>query len=123
MNKEQQEAFFEIIHVVEQQNNGFFFLYGYDGTGKIFVWKALSDAIRSNGHIVLNVATSSIAALLLPNGCTVHSRFKIPLNITEDSVCNIKQGYSLERLVSKAKLVIWDEAPMLNRHCYEALDK
>ena len=26
------------------------------------------------------------------NGMTTHSRFKIPLNINEDSTCNIKQG-------------------------------
>ncbi|XP_016171553.1 ATP-dependent DNA helicase PIF1-like [Arachis ipaensis] len=83
----------------------------------------LSAAIRSEGHIVLNVASSGIASLLLPNGRTAHSRFKIPLDINEDSICCIKQGSSLARLVCKAKLIIWDEAPMLNKLCYELLDK
>ncbi|XP_015954983.1 uncharacterized protein LOC107479353 [Arachis duranensis] len=29
----------------------------------------------------------------------------------------------LARLISKAKLIIWDEAPMISKYCYEALDK
>ncbi|XP_025608030.1 uncharacterized protein [Arachis hypogaea] len=78
---------------------------------------------RCGGNIVLNVASSDIASLLLPNGRTAHSRFKIPLSINEDSICNIKPGTPLCKLICKAKLIIWDEAPMLSKYCYEALDK
>ncbi|RYR34831.1 hypothetical protein Ahy_A10g049884 isoform E [Arachis hypogaea] len=67
--------------------------------------------------------TSGIASLLLPNGRTAHSRFKIPLNIIENFVCNIKPGSPQAILLLKAKLIIWDEAPMVSRYCYEALDK
>jgi len=66
----------------------FFFLYGYGGTGKTFMWKTLSIAIRSKGLIVLNVAFSGIASLLLPGGKTTHSTFCIPLLINEHSTCN-----------------------------------
>lgn len=38
---------------------------------------------------VLCCASFGIAALLLPGGRTSHSRFKIPLEITESSMCNI----------------------------------
>ncbi|XP_061371567.1 uncharacterized protein LOC133314138 [Gastrolobium bilobum] len=44
---------------------------------------------RSNGEIILNVASSGIASLLLPGGQTAYSRFRIPIHITEDSTCNI----------------------------------
>ncbi|XP_057734110.1 uncharacterized protein LOC130949391 [Arachis stenosperma] len=101
----------------------FYFVYGYGGTGKTFLWRTLSASLRCEGKIVLNVASSGIASLFLPNGRTAHSKFKIPLNINEDSVCNLKQGSSLAKLVSRASLITWDEAPMLNKHCYEALDK
>ncbi|GAU50222.1 hypothetical protein TSUD_409010 [Trifolium subterraneum] len=37
------------------------------GIGKTFLWKTLSAALRSQGKIVLNVASSGIASLLLPN--------------------------------------------------------
>jgi ATP-dependent DNA helicase PIF1 len=49
-----------------------FFLYGYGGTGKTFIWRAISAAIRSRGAIVLTVASSGIAALLIPGGRTTH---------------------------------------------------
>ncbi|XP_016172826.1 uncharacterized protein LOC107615242 [Arachis ipaensis] len=42
--------------------------------GKTFLYRALSAAIRAKGEIVLNVASSGIASLLLPKGRTAHSR-------------------------------------------------
>jgi len=42
----------------------------------------------------------------------VHSRFAIPINVDENSTCNIKQGSPLAELIAKSKLIIWDEAPM-----------
>jgi ATP-dependent DNA helicase PIF1 len=111
------------MHAVDDGKGGVFFLYGYGGTGKTFVWKTLSAAIRSRGQIVLTVASSGIASLLLPGGRTAHSRFAIPLIPTEDSTCNIKQGSPLAELIIKTDLIIWDEAPMMNKYCFEALDK
>ncbi|XP_073022258.1 uncharacterized protein [Primulina eburnea] len=100
-----------------------FFVYGYGGTGKTFVWKTLSAYLRSKGEIVLNVASSAIASLLLPGGRTAHSRFAIPFNPNGESTCNIKQGSHLAELIVKSKLIIWDEAPMTHKFCFEALDK
>ncbi|XP_072088230.1 uncharacterized protein [Arachis hypogaea] len=110
---EQKYAFDKIVTVVYCNKGGFFFVYGHGGTGKTFIWNFISTEIRSRGDIVLKVASSGIASLLLPNGRTAHSRFKIPLNITENSVCNIKPGSPQAMLMLKAKLIIWDEAPMV----------
>ncbi|XP_019178819.1 PREDICTED: uncharacterized protein LOC109173952 [Ipomoea nil] len=82
----------------------------------------MSDALRSKGEIVLNVASSGIASLLL-HGCrTAHLRFAIPIAVNEVT-CNIKQGSPLAELIVKAKLIIWDEAPMMHKNCFEALDR
>nr|XP_016465484.1 PREDICTED: ATP-dependent DNA helicase pif1-like [Nicotiana tabacum] len=112
-----------VIPGVNENKGGFFFLYGFGGTGKTFIWRTLASAIRSRGDIVLTVASSGIASLLLPGDRTAHSRFVIPLNLTEDSTCNIKQGTPLANLIVKAKLIIWDEEPMMHKYCFEALDK
>nr|GEZ78358.1 ATP-dependent DNA helicase PIF1-like [Tanacetum cinerariifolium] len=40
-----------------------------------------------------------------------------------DSICHIAADSDLAELIRKAKLIIWDEAPMVNRHCYEAFDR
>ncbi|XP_057792143.1 uncharacterized protein LOC131008993 [Salvia miltiorrhiza] len=122
-NDEQRCVYDVIMKYVESKNSGLFFVYGYGGTGKTFLWKSLSAGIRCKGEIVINVASSGIASLLLPGGRTAHSRFKIPINVSEDSVCNIKQGSELAELIIIAKLIIWDEAPMMHKHCFEALDR
>nr|XP_029145225.1 uncharacterized protein LOC112718243 [Arachis hypogaea] len=123
LTDEQKEVYNKVITAVQTGKGGVFFLYGYGGTGKTFVWKTLASALRSRSHIVLTVASSGIASLLLPGGRTAHSRFAIPLNIDEFSTCNIKQGSALAELLIKTKLIIWDEAPMVNRFCIEALDR
>ncbi|GJV79230.1 ATP-dependent DNA helicase PIF1-like protein [Tanacetum coccineum] len=123
LTTEQRNTYDKIIKAVDKKSGGVFFLYGYGGTGKTFVWKTLSAAIRRRRDIVLNVASSRIAALLLPGGRTTHSRFAILINVNEDSTCFINIESDLARLIRKTKLIIWDEAPMVNKHCFEALDR
>ncbi|XP_035835779.1 uncharacterized protein LOC110888292 [Helianthus annuus] len=123
LNDEQLSVFEEILKAVDGDAGGVFFVYGYGGTGKTFLWKTLSATIRSKGQIVLNVASSGIASLLLTGGRTAHSRFHIPLNLTEDSVCHIKPDSDTARLLCETKLIIWDEAPMVHKHTFEALDR
>lgn len=79
--------------------------------------------MKAQGKIALAVASSGIASLLLPGGHTPHSRFKIPLDIHEHSLCSIKKNTHLAQLVQQTSLVIWDEAPVNHRHCFEALDR
>ena len=81
-----------IINVVNQQAGGMLFLYGYGGTGKTFMRKTLTSPLCSKGDIVLTVASSGIASLLLPNGRTTHSKFAIHVPILDNSTCNIHQG-------------------------------
>ncbi|XP_071714220.1 uncharacterized protein [Rutidosis leptorrhynchoides] len=123
LTTEQKTAYETIIDSIDNDDGGLFFLYGYGGTGKTFVWKTLAVAGRSRGDIVINVASSGIAALLLTGGRTAHSRFAIPINVLEDSFCSIKPDSELTALLNQAKLIIWDEAPMMHRHCFEALDR
>ncbi|XP_020977998.1 uncharacterized protein LOC107636092 [Arachis ipaensis] len=112
-----------VMDAAENGKGGVFFLYGYGGTSKTFVWKTLAAVLRSKSQVVLTVASSGIASLLLPGGRTAHSRFSIPLNLDEFSTCNIRQGSALAELLIKTKLIIWDEAPMVNRFCIKALDR
>ncbi|XP_019166929.1 PREDICTED: uncharacterized protein LOC109162699 [Ipomoea nil] len=65
---EKRHVYDTVLSDVVNAGCGLFFVYEYGGTGKIFVWKTLSAALRSEGHIVLNVASSGIASLLLPGG-------------------------------------------------------
>ncbi|XP_019158039.1 PREDICTED: uncharacterized protein LOC109154766 [Ipomoea nil] len=123
LTDEQLLIYNKVMVDVESNKGGLFFVYGYGGTGKTFLWRTMSAALRSKGEVVLNVASSGIASLLLPGGRTAHSRFSIHIAVNEDSTCNISQGSPLAELIIKAKLIIWDEAPMMHKHCFEALDR
>ncbi|XP_042027246.1 uncharacterized protein LOC121774434 [Salvia splendens] len=120
---EQLSVHVTIMSSVHSNDGGIFFVYGYRGTGKTFIWRSLSAGIRSKGNIVLNVASSGIAFLLFSGGRTTHSQFKIPINVNGDSMCNIKPGGALAELIVRAKLIIWDEAPMIHKHCIEVVDR
>lgn len=123
INFDQRIVYDKIMAAITNNMGGIFFVYGHGGTGKTFIWKTLSAAIRSRGEIVINVASSGIASLLLPGGRTAHSTFGIPILIKENSTCTIKQQSSKAELLIRSKLIIWDEAPMMHRYCFEALDK
>ena len=62
-------------------------------------------------------------SLLLPSGRTTHSKFRIPMPTLDDSVCNITQGSDLAEFLKVTSLIIWNEAPMAHKFCFEALDK
>lgn len=123
LNSDQRKVFDTIIDRVSFEKPGFFFVYGHGGTGKTFLWNAIISKIRSEQKIVLAIASSGVASLLLPRGRTAHSRFKIPIDISENSICSIRRGTILAELIQKTSLIIWDEAPMTHRRCFEALDR
>ncbi|XP_047087140.1 uncharacterized protein LOC124698742 [Lolium rigidum] len=123
LNAHQRKAYEEIVDCVMNKKPGFFFLSGHGGTGKTFVWKAILSFIRSRGKIALAVASSGVASLLLQGGRTAHSRFKIPIDIDETTLCDVKRGTNLSDLLIQCSLIIWDEAPMTHRHCFETLDR
>jgi len=120
---QQAQIYNRIIQAVNQNKGGMFFLYGYGGTGKTFIWKTLAASLRADNKIVVMVASSGIASLLLPGGRTTHSKLKIPVSIFEDSTCNIHQRTQLAELLNEASLIVWDEAPMAHKFCFEALDQ
>jgi len=72
---------------------------------------------------VLAIASSGIASLLLLGGKTAHSRFKILIDLQDDSTCNITQQMKVAKLVRKADLIIWDEAPMMHCRAFKAVDR
>ncbi len=51
------------------------------------------------------------------------SRFRIPIDFHNESICNITQQMKVVKLVRKADLIIWDEAPMMHRRAFEAVDR
>jgi len=129
LNPEQKNCFTEILNIVEkyEQNprgnhRSGFFLQGAAGTGKTFLYNCLCSYLRARGKIVLCVASSGIAAQLLPGGRTAHSRFKIPLSNALNSGCNMTSNSPLAQPIRKTSLIIWGEELMQHKSCFEAVN-
>lgn len=123
LNADQRAFYDSVIQCVYKKQSFLYFVSGHGGTGKTFLWNAILATLRAQDHVVLAVASYGVASLLLPGGRTAYSRFKIPLDIHENSICGIPRGTMLAGLILRTSLVIWDEAPMGHRHCFEALDR
>ena len=82
-----------------------FFLDAPAGNGKTFVENALIHKARSIGKIVLAVASSGIASLLLPHGTTAHSQFKIPIKLLDTSTCSVSAQSDLALLLKQADMI------------------
>ncbi|KAJ1689867.1 hypothetical protein LUZ63_014022 [Rhynchospora breviuscula] len=123
LNTEHKAVLDAVIQSVHSRQGQLFFVYGHGGTGKTFVWQAITAVLISQGRVVLTVASSGLSSLLLQGGVTAYSRFKIPLKLREGSTCDIKKNTNLAELLRETSLIIWDEAPMSNRICFEALDR
>jgi len=115
--------FNSIVNAVNTQSGQTFFLHGPGGTGKTYVYNTLCHHLRGQGKIVLCVASSGIASLLLIGGHTSHSILKIPIEIHESSTCAIPRNSDLAELIRVTDLMIWDEAPMQHQHIHEAVDR
>jgi len=122
-NDDERNAYEIILNVVTNKQGKLFFVYGSGGIGKTFVWTTLLSRLRGQGKIVLAVASSRIASLLLPGGRTAHSRFKISIDLHDESTCNITQQMKVAELLRKANLIIWDEAPMMHCRAFEAVNR
>ncbi|KAI0687474.1 PIF1-like helicase-domain-containing protein, partial [Earliella scabrosa] len=107
LNRDQLYAFEQITQSTYNHTGRLFFVNGSGGTGKTYLYATICHTIRGGSHIVLCVASSGIAALLLPHGRTAHSMFKIPVEgLTEDSSCAISKDSQLAGLIRATRLII-----------------
>ena len=123
LNDQQLPVYNTVIESVDNDRNMLISLDASGGTGKTFVLSTILAHVRSQGHVALATAMSGIAATLLPMGRTLHSRLKVPINITDDSTCNISPHDATADLLRRCRLLVIDEVSMANRRIFEAIDR
>ncbi|OSX74278.1 hypothetical protein BU14_0297s0005 [Porphyra umbilicalis] len=99
------------------------FLMAPGGCGKTYLASMLLAYCRGQGHAALAVASSGVAANLMPLGRTAHSRFKIPIDTGPNSSCGFAARCDTARLLQRTRLIVWDEATMAHRHTFEAVKR
>jgi hypothetical protein len=141
LNEHQRDAFERIMEAVEGTQHGHhsgptvFFLDGVGGSGKTFLYKTLLMKVRkpTQGEaegcerpVALAMASNGLPAQLLPNGTTVHKRFRLP--VTDDLagrqlMCGVDRQCGEAELIRKARMIVWDEAPAMNKWQLDAVDR
>lgn len=127
--KEVYDSFMTLVadrhKLTSETDNNMMFVDAPGGTGKTFIINLILATIRSTGKIVLATASSGIAATLLQGGRTIHSTFKVPLNVDKQDAptCGIKRGTNLAKVIQETAAIIIDEAPMTHKAVYEAIDR
>ena len=93
---------------IQNGQRGLSFLDAPGNCGKTFFIEAILGSQRAKGSIAIATASTGLAATLLPGGRTVHSTFKVPLNIinAETPSCSIKKGTALSRVLQDASVLM-----------------
>ncbi|XP_052889466.1 uncharacterized protein LOC128297803 [Anopheles moucheti] len=73
--------------------------------------------------VALATAASGIAALLLSGGRTIHSTFKLPLDLNQHTTCSIPIQSKRAELIRQAALIVWDKTSMSSRYALEAVNR
>eukprot|EP00889_Picochlorum_renovo_P008954 jgi/Picre1/35984/NNA_003441.t1 len=142
LNQQQRAAFDQILEAVnacesEENSSGchVFFLDGIGGSGKTFLYKTLLMKLRKQSQeerergehpIAVAMASNGLPAQLLPNGTTVHRRFRLPVKDDVDGeqlICNVARQSHEADLLRRARLIVWDEAPAMNKWQLDAVDR
>lgn len=120
----QRAAYYAVLAAVACPKGQRIFFDAPGGTGKTYTFNTILAALRAKGIIVLAVASSGIAAILLELGRTFHSRFKCErLHPAANQTLNISAQTALAELLRRCHAIFWDEAAMGNKYHLEALDK
>ncbi|CAF5127359.1 unnamed protein product, partial [Rotaria sp. Silwood1] len=124
LNKDQRSAVDKILvaHHEQSTTGSCFFIDGSGSTGKTYLYNTLYHLFMGQGVHVMPVAWTGIAASLLLEGRTVHSRFELPVPILETSTSSIRPHSKKVEDIKKTEVFIWDEAPMAPSYALKAVD-
>ena len=120
LNDEQRIVYNNILQSVNNEDGKLFFLDAPAGTGHTFLINLLLAKMKMENKEHIAVASSGIAATILLNGRTVHSIFKIPIQLNEDYICSIKNKSKSGKLFRSCIFIVWDECIMTHNHALEA---
>jgi hypothetical protein len=91
------------------------------GCGKTIFANGLAAVLRSHGRTVVSVAASALAAMLLTEGTTAHSRLHIPIPSNDYTMCNLTQDD--RSVIKSAAVIIWDECSMVHQHVADTVER
>ncbi|KMQ87777.1 hypothetical protein RF55_12854 [Lasius niger] len=125
LNAEQKHVYDIVMRAIENENESqrLFFIDGFAGSGKTYLFNTFMSVIRGRNEIILPCASTGIAATLLKGGRTYHSLFKLSIPLDDGAKSNIRGNSQAARELINAKLIMWDEVSMTVEYALTAVDK
>ncbi|EFP03982.1 hypothetical protein CRE_30538 [Caenorhabditis remanei] len=119
-----QKKFVDSVLEMDQKTDGSRVVYvgGAGGTGKTFSYETIFHLLRARRRTVIPVSHSGVAANLLPNGCTAHRKFGIPIEVSDVMKCLISPDSAEGIALASVDCVIWDEISMSDKRIVHAVD-
>ena len=99
-----------VLEALQDKNHNaakVFFLDGPGGTGKIFVYNYIIKEVITRGKHVSTCPWTGITATLLYKGKTVHSLFKLPVPVLDNSTCNVKSNSRHAEFLGQQKISLF----------------
>jgi hypothetical protein len=122
MNDGQKDIVNGFLSAIENDKQKCLFIDGPGGTGKTYALNTLFHLARANNKKVINMAFSGIAANSLKKGRTIHSTFKLPLDINAYSYSGIEnKGKEAER-IKNTDIFVLDEASTISKYVLNIID-
>jgi len=123
----EQLGFIEVVRAAADDGGGCFFLSAGAGTGKTYTLNLLIDELRAGGADVAAMASSGIAAQLLPAPSgTIHSTLKVPIDIGSQEAPMLDvwaaNRIAIRRRIWEYDVFVIDEACMSHKNVFTALD-
>uniref|UniRef100_A0A183C0L0 ATP-dependent DNA helicase n=1 Tax=Globodera pallida TaxID=36090 RepID=A0A183C0L0_GLOPA len=101
-----------------------FMLTGDGGTGKTFAYNALIARLKSKMACrLLATASTGIAAQLLFEGATLHSKLRVPIDIDDDTTPMLDYESDSAKLLRALELLIIDEISISDKNVINYVDK
>ena len=93
------------------------------GSGKTYVFNMLFAHLRHQNLKVACADWTGIATTLMICRRTVHSLFKLPIPVLENSTCNVSPTSHHAELLRVVDLFVVDEASMIPSHALHAMNR
>uniref|UniRef100_A0A183C069 ATP-dependent DNA helicase n=1 Tax=Globodera pallida TaxID=36090 RepID=A0A183C069_GLOPA len=111
-------------HATLEPTKQLFMLTGDGGTGKTFAYNALIARLKSTMACrLLATASTGIAAQLLFEGATLHSKLRVPIDIDDDTMPMLDYESDPAKLLRALELLIIDEISIADKNVINYVDK
>ena len=124
LNESQRLAYDSIMEAMRDETlERFFYIDGPGGSGKTYLYNTLLHSVRAQGGTFISVAWTGVAAMLLLDGQTSHTGFRLPLRIDETTSLHQDRSSQVWKRIESASIIIWDEISLVPRYALDSVDR